>query len=154
MSNYTATTSWRRDGATFTDRKYSRLHRWTFDGGAVVPGSSSPHVVRVPLSDAAAVDPEEAFLASLSSCHLLWFLDLACRQGWVVDSYDDEVVGVMGKNEHGKVAMLSVTLRPKAVFVGRQPTAEELNALHHQAHEECYIASSVKSEVRCEPVLP
>lgn len=153
MSNYTATTSWRRNGATFTDRKYSRAHQWKFDGGTVVPGSSSPQVVRVPLSDAAAVDPEEAFLASLSSCHLLWFLDLACRQGWVVDSYDDEVVGVLGKNEQGKMAITLVTLRPRTVFTGRQPTLEELNALHHEAHEQCYIAASVWSEVRCEPVL-
>lgn len=151
MSEYTATVLWQRNGATFTDNRYNRAHQWKFDGGAVVPGSSSPHSVRVPLSDPAAVDPEEAFVASLSSCHMLWFLSIAAKRGFVVDSYEDAAVGVMAKNEHGKLAMTVVTLRPQAVFVGRQPTAQELDALHHTAHEECFIASSVKSEVRCEP---
>lgn len=151
MSEYTATVLWQRHGATFSDNRYSRAHQWRFDGGAVVPGSSSPHSVRVPLSDPAAVDPEEAFVASLSSCHMLWFLSIAARRGFVVDSYEDPAVGVMAKNEQGKLAMTVVTLRPRAVFIDRQPSAEELDALHHAAHEECYIATSVKSEVRCEP---
>lgn len=151
MSEYTATVLWQRHGATFSDNRYSRAHQWRFDGGAVVPGSSSPHSVRVPLSDPAAVDPEEAFVASLSSCHMLWFLSIAARRGFVVDSYEDTAIGVMAKNEQGKLAMTVVTLRPKAVFIDRQPSAEELDALHHAAHEECYIATSVKSEVRCEP---
>lgn len=152
MGEYTATIAWQRNGATFTDNKYSRAHQWKFDGGAVVPGSSSPHVVRVPLSDASAVDPEEAFVASLSSCHLLWFLSIAAGRGFVVDSYEDQALGVMEKNQEGKYAMTVVTLRPRVVFAGKQPTKQELDTLHHAAHEECFIAASVKSEVRCEPV--
>lgn len=152
MSEYTATIAWQRLGAVFTDQKYSRAHQWRFDGGAVVPGSSSPHVVRVPFSDPAAVDPEEAFVASLSSCHMLFFLSLAAKQGFVVDRYDDPAVGVMARNEAGRMAMTLVTLRPKAVFSGRQPSAEQLAELHHHAHEECFIAASVKTDVRCEPV--
>lgn len=151
MSEHTATILWERNGATFTDNRYSRAHQWKFDGGAVVPGSSSPHVVRVPMSDASAVDPEEAFVASLSSCHLLWFLSIAAAAGFVVDSYEDQASGAMGKNEQGKQAMLVVTLRPRASFVGKQPAPEELDALHHKAHEECFIASSVKTQVKCEP---
>lgn len=152
MSSYTATIRWQRNGAVFTDNKYSRAHQWLFDGGAVVAGSSSPHVVRVPLSDPAAVDPEEAFVASLSSCHMLWFLSLAAGRGFVIDSYEDQATGVMAKNAEGRLAMSVVTLRPRAVFVDRQPTTDELEALHHQAHEECFIAASVKTEVRVEPV--
>src|SRR4051812_35624973 len=138
MANYTATIEWLRQGADFLDRKYSRAHRWVFDGGLVVPGSSSPHVVRVPMSDPAALDPEEAFVASLSSCHMLWFLDLASRANWVVDEYRDVALGTMAKNDKGKLAMTSIVLRPEVVFSGRQPTQEEFSRLHHQAHEECF----------------
>jgi organic hydroperoxide reductase OsmC/OhrA len=153
VAEYTATITWHRDGATFTDKKYSRGHRWRFDGGVEVPGSSSPHVVPFPLSVAAAVDPEEAFVASLSSCHMLWFLDLASRRGLVVDSYRDVALGVMGKNGAGKLAMTVVTLRPEVTFAGeRVPSADEVRELHHRAHEECFIASSVRTDVRCEPV--
>ncbi|MBL8269961.1 OsmC family protein [Steroidobacter sp.] len=152
MAEYTATVSWQRLGAVFTDNKYSRAHEWRFDGGVVVPGSSSPHVVRVPLSDPAAVDPEEAFVASLSSCHMLFFLSFAAEAGFVVDSYEDAAVGVMGKNEAGRIAMTVVTLRPKVVFSGRAPGAEQLEQLHHRSHDECFIAASVKTDVRCEPV--
>lgn len=152
MSEYTATIYWQRLGAVFTDNKYSRAHEWRFDGGVTVPGSSSPHVVRVPLSDPNAVDPEEAFVASLSSCHMLFFLSFAAQAGLVVDTYEDPAIGVMGRNEAGKMAMTVVTLRPKAVFFGKQPSAEQLNELHHRAHDECFIASSVKTDVRCEPV--
>jgi organic hydroperoxide reductase OsmC/OhrA len=152
MSEYTATVSWRRNGAVFTDNKYSRAHEWRFDGGAVVPASSSPHVVRVPYSDASAVDPEEAFVASLSSCHMLFFLSFAARQGFVVDSYEDHAVGVLANNDAGQMAMTVVTLRPKVVFSGRQPTPEQLAELHHRSHAECFIAASVKTDVRCEPV--
>ena len=147
-----ATITWQREGAPFTDNRYSRAHEWHFDGGAVVKASSSPHVVRVPMSDASAVDPEEAFVASLSSCHMLWFLSLSASKGWVVDAYRDEAVGTMAKNEAGKLAMTLVILRPEVTFEGRQPSNEELRELHHRAHEECFIASSVKTEVRCEPV--
>jgi organic hydroperoxide reductase OsmC/OhrA len=119
----------------------------------VVPGSSSPQVVPLPMSDAAAVDPEEAFVASLSSCHLLWFLDLACRAGWVVDGYQDDAVGVMARRPDGRLAVTTVTLRPVVRFAGTQPTAEQHETLHHDAHAQCFIANSVTSELRCEPTL-
>lgn len=154
MPNYSATILWQRNGAAFTDQRYSRAHAWHFDGGAVVPGSSSPHTVPLPYSDAAAVDPEEAFVAALSSCHLLWFLHLAAKAGYVVERYEDCADGVMAKNAEGKLAMTLVTLRPRAEFAGAQrPTRAGIEALHHAAHEECFIANSVKSEVRCEPVF-
>lgn len=152
MSDYTAKITWRRNGEVFLDNKYSRAHSWAFDGGIVVPGSSSPHVVPQPWSNIHAVDPEEAFVASLSSCHMLWFLTMAMKRRLVVDSYVDDAVGVMARNAEGKLAMTVVTLRPEVVFSGeKQPTHEEIVTLHHRAHEECFIASSVKTEVRCEP---
>ncbi len=151
MAEHTATITWRRDGATFTDNKYSRAHRWRFDGGFEVPGSSSPHSVRVPMSDPAAVDPEEAFVAAVSSCHMLWFLAIAAGRGFVVDSYEDSAVGVLSKNAAGKMAMTSVTLRPVIVFAGSQPSGDEIDAMHHEAHEECYIANSVTAEIRVNP---
>ena len=153
MAEYQAVVVWNRDGALFTDNRYSRAHRWLFDGGVEVPASSSPHVVPLPLSISAAVDPEEAFVASLSSCHMLWFLSIAAKRQFVVDSYRDAAVGLLGKDPSGKVAMLQVTLRPAAHFGGdRRPTADELTAMHHEAHEQCFIARSVKTEVRCEPL--
>jgi organic hydroperoxide reductase OsmC/OhrA len=154
MSEYTATVHWQREPqAAFTDNRYSRRHDWRFDGGAVVPGSSSVHSVPLPYSDPAAVDPEEAFVAALSSCHMLWFLSLAARAGWQVDDYRDEAVGVMARNAEGRTAMTLVTLRPAVAWGGeRRPDAAELHRLHHAAHEACYIANSVKSEVRCEPM--
>ena len=154
MSEYTVTLHWQRDAQqSFTDQRYSRRHEWRFDGGAVVAGSSSPQVVRVPFSDPAAVDPEEAFVASLSSCHMLWFLDIACRAGWVVDDYRDDALGLMARNAQGQLAMTVVTLRPAVRFGGaKQPDAAELQRLHHQAHADCFIANSVKTDVRCEPV--
>ena len=152
---HTALIRWKDDGADFLGKRYSRAHTWTFDGGVVVPASSSPHVVPLPMSDAAAVDPEEAFVASLSSCHMLWFLSIAGKHKFCVDSYTDKASGVMAKNAEGKRAMTVVTLRPEVVFsADRIPTRAELDALHHEAHEECFIASSVKTEVRCEPVVP
>jgi len=154
MSTYTATIAWQRDGQPFSDRRYRRHHQSRFDGGAVVAGSSSPQVVPLPMSDAAAVDPEEAFVASLSSCHLLWFLDIACRAGWVVDDYQDAASGVLAKNADGLLAMTEVTLRPAVRFAGdHQPDAVEINRLHHAAHAACFIANSVRSSVRCEPVI-
>jgi len=153
MADYHATIHWERQDQVFTDKRYSRRHLMHFDGGAVVPGSSSPHTVREPYSDPAAVDPEEAFVAALSSCHMLWFLDLACRAGWVVDDYRDEAVGTLAPDADGKLAMTLVTLRPAVRFAGaRRPDAAEIERLHHAAHAECFIANSVKSEVRCEPV--
>lgn len=154
MSRYTATIAWQRAGQTFTDRRYSRRHTLSFDGGVTVPGSSSPSVVPLPMSDASAVDPEEAFVAALSSCHLLWFLDLACRAGWVVDDYRDDADGVLAKDAAGRLAMTVVTLRPAVRFAGaQQPDAAEIRRLHHAAHDACFIANSVRSDVRCEPVI-
>ena len=154
MSTYSATIAWQRGQQTFSDHRYSRRHAWQFDGGMVVPGSSSPQVVPLPMSDASAVDPEEAFVASLSSCHLLWFLDIAARAGWVVDDYRDQASGVLARNAGGQLAMTVVTLRPQLRFAGdRQPDQAEVRRLHHAAHQACFIANSVKSEVRCEPVF-
>jgi organic hydroperoxide reductase OsmC/OhrA len=149
---YRALVNWQRGGAVFTDNRFSRGHSWRFDGGIEVPASASPHVVRVPLSVEAAVDPEEALVAALSSCHMLWFLSLAARAGWRVDTYADEAEGVMGRNAAGRMAMVRVTLRPNVRFSGeRLPTRADLDALHHKAHEECFIANSVTTEVRIEP---
>lgn len=153
MGEYRAVVVWSRDGAAFTDNRYSRAHRWLFDGGVEVPASSSPQVVPLPLSVVAAVDPEEAFVASLSSCHMLWFLSIAAKHGFLIDSYRDEAVGVMAKDASGKLAMTRVTLHPEVRFGGdERPALEEVNAMHHEAHELCFIARSVKTDVRCEPV--
>ena len=154
MSEHTATVHWQRHAdEAFSDNRYHRRHDWHFDGGAVVPGSSAPTSVPLPWSDPAAVDPEEAFVASLSSCHLLWFLHLAGKAGWVVDDYRDDAVGVMGRRPDGRVAITTVTLRPAVRFAGPQPTAEQHETLHHDAHAQCFIANSVTSELRCEPTL-
>jgi organic hydroperoxide reductase OsmC/OhrA len=151
---HTALIRWHAGDADFLGRRYSRAHTWTFDGGAVVPASSSPHVVPLPMSDASAVDPEEAFVASLSSCHMLWFLDIASRAGYAVDNYEDAADGRMGRNAAGKLVVDLVTLRPHARFAGAQvPDAATLSALHHQAHAECFLANSVRCEIRCEPIL-
>ena len=152
MSHYTATVAWNRGEQPFTDGKYSRAHVWRFDGGVEVRGSSSPHVVKPPMSDEAAVDPEEAFIASLSSCHMLFFLDFARRGGFRIDSYEDNAEGVLEKGTDGRMAMTVVTLRPKIAFSGdKQPSRAELDDLHHRSHEACFIANSVKTEVRVEP---
>ena len=152
MSVYTAAVRWRRKPEErFLDGRYSRAHEWAFDGGARVPASSSPHVVRPPFSDPAGVDPEEALVASLSSCHMLFVLDFAKQAGFVVESYDDEAEGVMETGPDGRVWMARVTLKPRIVFAGdKRPRRAEVDALHHRAHEACYIANSVKSEVRVE----
>jgi len=153
MSEYATVVVWSRDGAAFSDNRYSRGHRWLFDGGVEVPASSSPKVVPLPLSVEAAVDPEEAFVVSLSSCHMLWFLSIAAKRGFLVDSYRDEAVGVIAKDSSGRLAMTRVTLHPEADFGGDlRPTAEDVAAMHHESHEQCFIARSVKTDVRCEPV--
>jgi organic hydroperoxide reductase OsmC/OhrA len=152
MAEYHAAVEWTREGAAFTDGRYPRAHRWEFDEGVSVPASASPLHVPRGCATAAAVDPEEAFVAALSSCHMLFFLWLAAKQGFVVDRYRDAAVGVMAENGDGKMAMVMVTLRPAVRFGGeRRPTLQELDRLHHAAHEECYIARSVRTEVRCEP---
>ncbi|MGH7730266.1 MAG: OsmC family protein [Candidatus Eiseniibacteriota bacterium] len=154
MGQYTAVVLWERHGDVFTDNRYSRGHRWQFDGGIEVPASSSPLSVRVPLSVAEAVDPEEAFVASLSSCHMLWFLSIAAQRGYRIERYRDEAVGELGLNAEARTAMTIVTLRPDVGFGGeRVPSREELDAMHHEAHERCFIANSVMTEVRCEPVV-
>ncbi len=150
---YRAALQWQRQaGETFTDNRYSRRHVLRFDGGAELAGSSSPQVVRLPWSDASAVDPEEMFVASLSSCHLLWFLSLAAGDGWCVDEYVDDALGVMAHDERGRMAITRVTLRPAVRCAGPSlPSAAQLADLHHRAHGACFIANSVRTEVRCEP---
>lgn len=152
MTTFSAEIAWERGEQPFTDKRYSRRHRIRFDGGAELAGSSSPHVVRPPLSDPSAVDPEELFVAAIATCHMLWFLDIAARAKLRVDRYADTAEGVMEKNAEGRMAVTRVTLRPEAVFSGeRVPSREELVRLHHEAHESCFIANSVKTDVRCEP---
>lgn len=153
MSEYTATVSWRREGQVFTDNKYCRAHSWAFDGGITVPASPSPHVVPPPMSVEEYVDPEEAFVASVASCHMLFFLSIAAKRGFTVDEYVDQAVGIMGSNEEGRMAMVKITLQPAIEFSGeRQPTREQQEKMHHRAHELCFIANSV--ETRIETKIP
>ena len=153
MSLYFAEILWLRGEQDFLSNRYSRKHLLRFDGGLEVPGTSSPHVVPVPMSDASALDPEEAFVASISSCHMLWFLSIAAKRKFCVDRYFDAATGVLEKNSDGKMVMSVITLKPDVIFSGeRIPTREQIDEMHHAAHNECYIANSVKSEVRCEPV--
>ncbi|MCK6422295.1 MAG: OsmC family protein [Aquabacterium sp.] len=155
MAEYTARILWLRHDQPFLDQRYSRRHEWHFDGGAVVPASSSPHSVPLPCSDATAVDPEEALVAAVSSCHMLWFLSLAAQAGWCVDDYRDDAAGTMARNAAGRMAITQVRLRPQVSFSGeRVPDAAEIERLHHVAHERCYIANSITAEVRCDPVHP
>jgi organic hydroperoxide reductase OsmC/OhrA len=153
MARYDAQVVWQSDGE-FESGRYSRLHEWRFDGGTIVPASSSPHTVPLPLSDPRGVDPEEALIAAASSCHMLWFLSLAQNEGLVVESYSDAAQGVLGKNEQGKLAITRVVLRPQIVFSGRQPDAAELDRLHDAAHERCFIANSLRGEVVVEIPKP
>jgi len=148
MSTYTATVRWTRDPSTdFAKGQYSRAHEWAFDGGAVVPASPSPHVVPAPWSDQAGVDPEEAFVASLASCHMLFFIDFARRDGWIVDEYVDEAEGVIEKRADGKMWMSRLTLHPRVSCGGEEPDVSALADLHHRAHDACFIANSVTTEV-------
>lgn len=152
MSTHTTTVRWQHDGADFAAGHYSRRHEWRFDGGAVVAASPSPAVVAAPWSDAAAVDPEEAFVAAISSCHMLWFLSLAAGRGHVVDRYEDEAVGTLARIAPGRQAITEVVLRPRVDYAeGRAPSAAEAAALHEAAHERCFIANSVKTAIRVEP---
>ena len=153
MSTYTATVRWHSQDSNegFAKGQYSRAHDWVFDGGAVIPASASPHVVLAPWSDPAGVDPEEVFIASLSSCHMLFVLDFARRAGFIVDSYEDRAEGVMEKNAEGRIAITRVTLRPHIAWAGdTQPDAAAIADLHHKAHEACFIANSVTTEVTVE----
>jgi organic hydroperoxide reductase OsmC/OhrA len=151
MSEHKAIIKWTQSQGDFLKGTYSREHTWTFDGGVTVPASSSPHAVRVPFSNPANVDPEEAFVASLSSCHMLTFLYVASKKGFVLDSYEDEAVGTMTKNERGAFWVSSVVLHPRIVYSGgKSPSREELEQMHHAAHDQCFIANSVKTDVKVE----
>jgi organic hydroperoxide reductase OsmC/OhrA len=148
MTEHLATIRWNRTSADFAPKTYNRAHSWTFDSGVVVPASAAP----LYRGDADRVDPEEALVAALSSCHMLSFLFEASRKKLVVDSYEDAAVGVMSKNALGRLYVSRVTLRPKVIFGGAvQPSAEEVQELHHRAHDGCFIAQSVKTEVVVEP---
>ena len=148
MSTYTATIRWTRSSeGDFTKGQYSRAHRWAFDGGAIVPASASPDNVPPGTANEAGVDPEEAFIAALSSCHMLFFLDFARRAGFVVDDYVDEADGVLEKRSDGKIAMTRVTLRPRVSWSGDAPDEAAIADLHHRSHEACFIANSVNTEV-------
>jgi organic hydroperoxide reductase OsmC/OhrA len=148
MSKHIAAIRWKNTGEDFLRGRYSRVHTWKFDGGTEIPASPSPLVVPAPWSDPSLVDPEEAFVASVASCHMLTLLFVASRKGFVVESYEDEAVGEMAKNEKGVPWVSRITLRPKIRFAGeKQPGAEDLESLHHLAHEQCFIANSVKTEI-------
>jgi organic hydroperoxide reductase OsmC/OhrA len=150
MSIHRATVEWRSDGE-YLSGGYSRRHEWRFDGGATVVGSASPDVVPVPMSDPAGVDPEEALVASASSCHMLWFLSLAQAQGLDILSYSDAAEGIMGRLGPGKIGLTRITLRPAIAFRGAAPEPAVLGRLHTQAHERCFIANSLKTEIVVEP---
>lgn len=148
MHKYEARVTWERNGADFLNNRFSRGHEWRFDGGLRVPASSSPLSTPEPMSVAANVDPEEALVAAASSCHMLWFLYLAAKRGFVVERYTDEAYGIMEKNAEGRVAITRIFLRPHIEFGGeRRPAPEDLDGLHHESHERCFIANSLKSEV-------
>jgi organic hydroperoxide reductase OsmC/OhrA len=149
---YRMTVSWRRGEGDFAKGRYSRKHVWHFDGGIDVPVSASPLVVPKPYSVEDAVDPEEAYIASLSSCHMLTFIDIARRAGFTVDSYDDAAEGLMEKNAEGRTWISTVTLRPRIVYSGgKEPAPDELARLHEQAHDLCFISNSVKTTVTVQP---
>ena len=149
MSQYNAKISWRRaEEEDFIRSEYSRAHQWSFDGGVTVPASSSPHIVPIPYSVEANVDPEEAYVASISSCHMLFFLSIAAKRRFVIDEYIDNAVGIMAQDDSGRLAITKVILRPQISFSGdKQPSAEQIKKLHHQSHDQCFIANSVRSEI-------
>jgi organic hydroperoxide reductase OsmC/OhrA len=153
VSAFTLKIAWQRRDAVFVDNRYSRVHNWTFDGGAAIAASASPHIVPVPLSDPTAVDPEEAFVAAISSCHMLWFLSIAASGGLVVDSYEDRPVGYLEKDATDQLAVTRVSLRPTIRFSGPTiPTPEGVATIHGQAHEHCFIANSVRTQITVDQV--
>ena len=153
MSTHCATIRWHRNGQSFSDNNYSRGHTWGFDGGAVVAASASPDIVPPPHSVPEYVDPEEAFVAALSSCHMLMFLSIAAKRGYVVDEYTDAASGVLGKDRNGKDMITAVTLRPSAVYsADNQPTGQQIEKMHHRSHDLCFIANSVVTDVQVEIV--
>jgi organic hydroperoxide reductase OsmC/OhrA len=148
---YLAEIRWTRDSAAFLDGRYSRAHKWVFDGEIEVPASSSPLTVRVPFSREDAVDPEEALVAAVASCHMLFFLFHAAKAGFLIDAYTDRAIGILGKTDVGRVAMTAIKLRPDIAFVGdKQPTRDELLALHERSHHDCYISNSLTSTITVE----
>lgn len=150
MSRHAARIAWQSDG-NFAAGTYSRRHEWRFDGGAVVAGSSSPDIVPAPMSDPAAVDPEEALAAAAAACHMLWFLSLAQSAGLDVAGYRDSAEAELGRVGPGRMAITRITLRPRIDFAGREPDAAELERLHHEAHERCFIANTLNCEIVVEP---
>ena len=154
MNTYHATVDWQNNGEDFTDQKYSRRHRWRFSNGVVINASASPQIVPEPYSDTSAVDPEEAFVASLASCHMLWFLSLVADNGHVVQRYRDEAEGFMDKNPEGKLAIIKVILRPVVQFADNHaPSRQQYDVLHQKAHQRCFIANSVKTDIHIDAQL-
>jgi organic hydroperoxide reductase OsmC/OhrA len=148
MSEHKATIRWTQSRGEFLKGTYSREHTWTFDGGMTVPGSPSPSAVPRPYSNEANVDPEEAFVAAISSCHMLTYLYLACKEGIEVTSYEDDAVGSMARNERGVQWVGSVVLKPRIAYAGETPPSRAVEErLHHAAHEGCFIANSVKTNI-------
>ncbi|MEQ8300101.1 MAG: OsmC family protein [Hyphomonas sp.] len=147
MGKHTATVRWSRGDDDFKANKHSRAHEWEFDGGLKVPASASPDIVPLPYAVAENVDPEEAFVASISSCHMLFYLHKARDEGFVVNSYEDNAVGVLAKNAAGRMAITRVTLNPVVTYQGQAPSPEQVESLHHQAHELCFIANSTTTEI-------
>jgi organic hydroperoxide reductase OsmC/OhrA len=151
---FEARLEWQRNGQHFLDQKYSRGHEWIFDGGLRVPASSSPLSVPLPMSVADNIDPEEALVAAAASCHMLFFLSIAAKRGHTVESYTDNAVGLLEKDDKGRMSMTNITLRPEIVFAGvAWPSEEEIAAIHHEAHDKCYIANSLKTEITIEPAI-
>ena len=146
---HSAIINWSKSPAElFTDNKYGRAHQWRFDGGATFLASSSPEVVPIPFSDETAIDPEEAFIAAIASCHMLFFLSIAASRRYVVTSYEDHVEGIMANNEQGKMAMIKIVLRPQIHFTGTPvPTPREIALMHESAHDRCFLANSVNSVI-------
>ena len=149
-----ATIHWERQNADFTDNRYSRAHRWSFDGGVEVRASASPGVVPIPYADPAAVDPEEAFVAALASCHMLFFLAVCAKKGYVVNEYRDRALGLLGRNDDGHLAMVEITLRPHVTFEGPAPDAATMSAMHRETQTGCFLRNSVRTRIVCDPVLP
>jgi organic hydroperoxide reductase OsmC/OhrA len=148
MSEHRAIVHWKNDGSKFIDNKYSREHIWKFDGEVEIFASASPKVVPIPYSNPVCIDPEEAFIASLSSCHMLWFLSIAAKNKFVVESYLDRVVGIMEKNQDGKLAIAKVYFHPQIIFAENNlPTTEKIQEIHEEAHQNCFLANSVKTEI-------
>lgn len=152
LSIYTANIIWHRNNETFIDNKYSRAHQWEFDGGISIAASSSPHIVPLPYSVEANVDPEEAFIASLSSCHMLFFLGIAAKKRLLVDSYIDHAEGMLEEDTDGNIAMTKVILNPTIIYLGKQPSNEEIQKIHHLSHQQCFLANSVKTKITVKKV--